>query len=334
MDLVIPPKYIPRIHLLFHIIQAAVVSVCYNRCALLFECFQVVDDAAAKKCTAIFQRRLIDNDRSAFGFDPFHDALDATLAKEILSGPVALHDCLNEVFRHILIIGQKLFSVFRQAIAAIAEGRVVVVGTDTRVQADSFDDLLRVQTFHLRIGVQLVEIADPEGKICIGKELDRLRFGKSHDEGVDIFFNGPLLQQTGKCIGCLHQSGVLHVGTDDDAGRIQIIVQSFRLPEKLRAENNVVAMVFFPDRGGKSDRNGGFDDHDGVGIILNDQLDDCFHSGSIEKILFAVVIGRCGDNYNFSIKGHVLQLLNFYPTYFEHSFFLFDIARMNNKTYL
>lgn len=56
--------------------------------------------------------------------------------------------------------------------------------TDTRVQADPVDNLLRIQPFHLRVGVQLIEIADPEGKVCIGKELDRLRFGKSHDESI------------------------------------------------------------------------------------------------------------------------------------------------------
>lgn len=74
-------KYILRIHLLLHIIQAAVIPICYNRYALLFECFQVIDDATAKKCTAVFQRRLIDNNCNSFGFNPFHYTLDTALAE-------------------------------------------------------------------------------------------------------------------------------------------------------------------------------------------------------------------------------------------------------------
>ena len=49
-----------------------------------------------------------------------------SIRDEILSGPVALYDGLDQVFRHILVICQELFGILGQAISAITEGRIVV----------------------------------------------------------------------------------------------------------------------------------------------------------------------------------------------------------------
>ena len=40
----------------------------------------------------------------------------------------------------------------------------------------------------------------------------------------------------------LYQSSIIHVSSDDDTGRIKVIVQSLALTQKLRAENDVVAV--------------------------------------------------------------------------------------------
>ena len=46
---------------------------------------------------------------------------------EILTGAVALHNGRHHVLRHIGIVGQKLLGVLGEAVAAIAERRVVIV---------------------------------------------------------------------------------------------------------------------------------------------------------------------------------------------------------------
>ena len=64
-----------------------------------------------------------------------------------------------------------MLGVFRQAIATVAEGGVVVVIADTRIKADTLDDLCGVQPFDLRIGVKLVEIGDAQRKVGGPKAL-------------------------------------------------------------------------------------------------------------------------------------------------------------------
>ena len=67
-------------------------------------------------------------------------------------------------------------------------------------------------------------------------------------------------------------------------------------------------MVFLPNRSGKSNRNGGFYHRDGIRIILDDQLDDRFHSRSIEEILLAVVIGRGSNDHDIRILISLLSV--------------------------
>ena len=52
---------------------------------------------------------------------------------EVLTGAVALHDGLYEVLGYVFVVGQQLFGVFWQAVAAVAEGGVVVERSDARV---------------------------------------------------------------------------------------------------------------------------------------------------------------------------------------------------------
>jgi hypothetical protein len=59
---------------------------------------------------------------------PTHRGLEFEhlLGYEILARPVHLDDRLKEVLRHLRVIRQKLLGILGQAIANIAEGRVVV----------------------------------------------------------------------------------------------------------------------------------------------------------------------------------------------------------------
>ena len=91
----------------------------------------------------------------------------------------------------------------------------------------------------------------------------------------------------------LHQAFILQVGAHDDAARIQVIVQRFAFTQEFRAEDDVLAASFFTDAFGVANGNGGFDYHNRIGVVLHNQLDYCFYSAGVEKVLFAVVVGRC-----------------------------------------
>ena len=65
--------------------------------------------------------------------------------------------------------------------------------TDARVQADTLNDGLCVQSFHLRIRIQLVEVAYTQCQVSIGKQLHRFCLLQSHEQRIDVRFQGTLL---------------------------------------------------------------------------------------------------------------------------------------------
>ena len=77
---------------------------------------------------------------AVFGIAVIRGHLQDAVGDEVLAGAVALDDGMNQILRHILIIGEELLGVLGQAVAAIAEGRVVVIVADAGIQADAFDD--------------------------------------------------------------------------------------------------------------------------------------------------------------------------------------------------
>ena len=95
---------------------------------------------------------------------------------EVLSGAVCLDDRFDEVFGHILIVGEQLLGIFGQAVTAVAKGRVVVVIADARIKADALDDLGSVQVLDLCIGVQFVEVADAQRQISVPSLWSSRRF--------------------------------------------------------------------------------------------------------------------------------------------------------------
>src|SRR5690606_35098640 len=84
---------------------------------------------------------------------------------EVLAGVVGLHDGVDQVLGDIAVVGQQLAGVLGQAVAAVAEGGVVVVGADAGVQPDALDDLGGVQAVGGGVGVQLVEVGHPQGQV-------------------------------------------------------------------------------------------------------------------------------------------------------------------------
>ena len=133
---------------------------------------------------------------------------------------------MDDVFGNIPVIGEQLFCILGQAITAVPERRIVVPVADARVEANSVDDRLCIQTARFGIGVKLVEIGYAQREIGIGKQLDRLRFGGVDDQLGNMLFKRAFRQKLSKRPRKVVHLPVLQVGTHDNARRVQIIVQS------------------------------------------------------------------------------------------------------------
>jgi len=88
--------------------------------------------------------------------------------------PITLNNRLDKILRDILEVGKKLLCVFRKAVTTITEGGVVVMASDSRIQANTIDDVLGFQSLQFCISVQLIEVGHTEGKISICKEFNCL----------------------------------------------------------------------------------------------------------------------------------------------------------------
>src|SRR5690606_18447615 len=77
---------------------------------------------------------------------------------EVHPGGVGVHDGGDQGLGDVAVVGQQLAGVLGQAVAAVAEGGVVVVVADAGVQPDALDDLAGVQAAGGGVGVQLVEV--------------------------------------------------------------------------------------------------------------------------------------------------------------------------------
>ena len=215
---------------------------------------------------------------------------------EVFACAVALNDSLNEVFGHVGIVGEQLLGVFGQAVAAVAERWVVVLHTDARVEADAFDNLLCIKTFHLGVCIKLVEVRHAEREVCVGEEFDSLGFGEAHEERVDVGFYGALLQQSCKGVRRLYEARVGHIGTDNDAARIEIVVEGAALAQELGREDEIRCVVLLARMFGKADRNGRLYHHYGIGVVLHNCLNDSFYRRCIEEVLLRVVVRRRGND--------------------------------------
>ena len=173
--------------------------------------------------------------------------LEDLVGDEVFPRAVALDDGGHHILRHVLVVGEELLGVLGEAVATITEAGVVVVGADSRIQTDAVNDGLGIESFHLGICVQLVEVAHAESQIGVGEELDSLGFFHPDKQSRDIFFDGSLLQQASEYVSFLGQpfdvgqgfNGFVlllvlcvfhHIGnTDDDSARVKVVVESLAL---------------------------------------------------------------------------------------------------------
>ena len=112
-----------------------------------------------------------------------------------------------------------------------------------RIQADTINNLLCIQFFHLCIGIQFIKIGYAKSEIGISKQFHRFRFGKAHEQSINTLFKRSFLEQSCKCLSSCVQPFRTICG-NDNSRRIQIVIQRFGFPQELRAENNIICMIF------------------------------------------------------------------------------------------
>ena len=243
----------------------------------------------------------------------------------VLARAVALDDGGHHVLRHVLVVGEQLFGVLGQAVAAVAERGVVVVGADAGVEADALNDGAGVEALDFGIGIEFVEVADAEGEVGVGEEFDGLGFLHAHKQGVDVFLEGAFLQQAGEEAGVGFGVGVADGGdggvlfvkflafnlfgtAHDDAAGVEVVVEGLALAEKLGREEEVEVLalevgieeelqgVALVERAGVTHGDGALDDHHGVGVDAEDEVDDVLDVVGVEEVFDGVVVCRRGDD--------------------------------------
>ena len=208
------------------------------------------------------------------------------------------------------------------------------MAADARIEADAIDNLLGIQALHLGIGVQLVEIGHAQRQIGVGKKLHGLGLGEAHDQRWDVLLDSALLQQLGEGARRLNKAFILGIRANDDAAGIKIVVQRLALAQKFGTEDDILAAHLFADGGGVANRNRGFDDHDGIRIILHHQLYYGLHSAGVEEILLAVIISRRGDNDEIGIAIGLLGIQGRYQIELLFGQIFFDILILNRGFFI
>ena len=199
---------------------------------------------------------------------------------------------------------------------------------DARVQTDALNDGLRVQSLHLRIRIQLVEIAHAQRQVRIGKQLHCLRLLQSHEQRIHVRLQRPFLQQCRKLLRLFLQvlagNGLngrillvaplyqLRVAHDDTTG-VEVVVQRLAFPQKLRREQQVELLtcqgrgrvkllrILHIQAAAVPHRDGTLDHHHRVRIHLQHQVDYLFHVRRVEIILHRVIVRGSCNHYKIRV---------------------------------
>ena len=239
------------------------------------------------------------------------------VSDEVLTSAVAVNYRLDQVLRDVSVVRKKLLRVLRKAVAAVAERRVVVEVTYPRVQAHSPDDVARIKSLHLRVGVKLVEVAYTQGEVRVREQLHSLSLGQPHVKGLDVLLQRAFLQQGGELVRSTVQTVITLRAPHYDAARVEVVVQGLALPQELRREDDVPGPCLAAYALGVSHRYRALYDHDSLGVDLHDQVYDLLHVARVEVVPHRVVVGRGRDDHVVGIPvggfpvqcGHQVQVL-------------------------
>ena len=288
------------------------------------------------------QRWLVDHHGHALGLHALHDALDGARAEvvgvglhrqavhahnrfllagidavphhlqhlvghEVLAGAVGLHDGLDQILGHVPVVRQQLLGVLGQAVAAVAEAGVVVVGSDARLQAHSVDNVAGVEAADLAVGVELVEVGHAQRQVRVGEELHGLRLGGAqHELGdadgsvgvhtIQLGGVGALREQAGELLGRRDRLWVILGRAHHDAAGVQVVVERPALAQELGAEEDLAVAQPLAQARGVANRDGRLDDDPGVRVHRAHGGDGGLDGGSVEEVLIGVVVGGRGDD--------------------------------------
>ena len=213
----------------------------------------------------------------------------------VLARAVGLHDGGHHVLGHVLVVGEQLLRIFREAVATIAEGGVVVVGAHAGVQAHALDDARGVQAPGARVGVELVEVGDAQREERVGEELHGLGLGGAHDEHGGLVLRA-LGEQVREAPGCLHGLRVGLVGAHDDAGGVEVVVEGPPLAQELGAEEDATIAQALAQLRGVADGDGGLHDDPRLGARRADGGHGRLHARGVEEVARRVVVRRGGHD--------------------------------------
>ena len=104
----------------------------------------------------------------------------------------------------------------------------------------------------------------------------------------------------------LRQARVAQIRAHNDAARVQIVVKRLALAQELRAEDDVPAAELLTRACSVANRNGRLNDHDGIRVVLHNQLDHSLDRARIEALRVAVVVRR--NRYNNKVRIRVRSL--------------------------
>ena len=229
----------------------------------------------------------------------FLGQFDCARGDVVLARAVGLDDGAHDLLGHVGEIGQELLGVLGQAVAAVAEGGVVVVVADAPIQPHTADDLGRVQPALLGVGVQFIEVGHAHGQIGVGEELDGFGLGRAHHErGYRIrVLVGGFGQHGGKTARSLHEGVVVEGHAHDDAARVQVVVKRAPLAQKLGGEDDGQVRVALGDAFRVPDGHRGLDDDCAARALGGDVVEYALDASRVEEVFFAVVVcGRRDDD--------------------------------------
>ena len=288
------------------------------------------------------QRGLVDHHGHTLGLHALHDALDGARAEvvgvglhrqavhahdrlrlalvhavphhlqhlvgdEVLAGAVGVHDGLDQVLRHVLVVRQQLLGVLGQAVASVAEAGVVVVAADARLQAHAVDDVAGVEAADLAVGVELVEVGHAQRQVGVGEELDGLGLGGAQHElrdalgaigvhAIELGGVGALREQAGELLGGRDGLGVVLGRAHHDAAGMQVVVECLALAQELGAEEDPAIAQPLAKARGVADGDGRLDDDPGVRVHRAHGGDGGLDEARVEEVPVAVVVGGRGDH--------------------------------------
>ena len=337
----VPLKQIPRVHLVRHVRELVAPAVGHDNVAAGLEGLQVVRHLGPEELRRV-QRGLVDHHGHALGLHALHYALDGARAEvvgvrlhrqavnahdrlrlalvdavphhlqhlvghEVLAGAVGLHDGLDQVLRHVPVVGQQLLGVLGQAVAAVAEAGVVVMAADARLQAHAVDDVAGVEAADLAVGVELVEVGHAQRQVGVGEELDRLGLGGAQNElgdalravGVDAIQLrgvGALREQAGELLRRGDGLGVVLRCAHHDAAGVQVVVERLALTQELRAEEDLAVAQPLAQARGVADGDGRLDDDPGARVHRAHGGDSGLDGARVEEVPIGVVVGGSGDD--------------------------------------